>query len=148
LINTLAVPTKLLTTSFSSKSELAVNLSQDGSALTLMGYVAPPNTIDVSNSNTPGVYDSTNPAGGSYFRAVLQIGGNGALQVTPVNAYSGNNGRAAMLANGLYYMVGNNNNGSASTPPANLVASTGVELAAPGQAATTTPTMVGSFSVT
>jgi uncharacterized protein (TIGR03437 family) len=145
-VNTLAVPPNMLTTSFSSKSELAINLSQDGTALTLVGYVAPPNTIDVSNSNAPGVYDPTNPAGGSYFRAVLQIGGNGALQVTPTNAYSGNNGRAAMLANGQYYLAGNDNNGSGT--PANVVTSTGVEMATPGQPATTAPTMVGTFSIT
>ena len=132
VINTLAVPPNLLTTSFPSKSELAVHLSSDGTALTLVGYAAPPNTIDVSNSNAPTVYDPTNPAGGSYFRAVLQIGANGALQVTPTNAYSGNNGRAALLANGLYYLAGNDNNGS-GTPP-NIVTSTGVELATPGQA--------------
>src|SRR5271167_2884905 len=114
-VNTLAVPPNMLTTSFSSKSELAINLSTDGTALTLVGYVAPANTIDVSNSNAPGVYDPTNPAGGSYFRAILQIGANGALEVTPTNAYSGNNGRAAILANGLYYLAGNDNNG-AGTP--------------------------------
>jgi hypothetical protein len=53
LVNTLAVPPNMLTTSFSSKSELAINLSQDGTALTLVGYIAAPNTIDVSNSNAP-----------------------------------------------------------------------------------------------
>jgi uncharacterized protein (TIGR03437 family) len=146
VVNTLPVPTNLLTTSFSSKSELSLNLSQDGTALTLVGYVAPPNTIDVSNSNSPGVYDPTNPAGGSYARAVLQIGGNGAMQVTQTNAYSGNNGRASMLANGFYYLAGNDNNG-AGTPPANLVTSTGVEIATPGQSAGTAPTQVGTFSI-
>jgi uncharacterized protein (TIGR03437 family) len=145
LVNTLAVPPNLITTSFSSKSELAVNLSKDGTALTLVAYVAPPNTIDVSNSNAPGVYDPTNPAGGSYFRAVLQVGGNGAMQVTPTNAYSGNNGRAAMLANGFYYLAGNDNNGAGT--PTNVVTSTGVEMATPGQSATTPPTMIGTFSV-
>ena len=126
----------ILTTSFSSKSELALNLSTDGTALTFMGYVAPPNTVDVSNSNTPGVYDPTNPAGGSYSAPWLQVGANGAIQVTPTNAYSGNNGRAAILANGLYYMVGNANNGSGT--PANVITATGVEIATPGQSAATT----------
>jgi uncharacterized protein (TIGR03437 family) len=144
-VNSFAVPSNMIVTSFSSKSELALNLSTDGSVLTFMGYVAPPNTVDVSNSNTPVVYDPTNPAGGSYFRAVAQVGANGAIQITPTNAYSGNNGRAAILANGLYYMVGNSNNGAGT--PANVVASTGVELATPGQAATTAPTEIGSFSI-
>ena len=144
-INSFAVPSSMIVTSFSSKSELGLNLSTDGSVLTFMGYVAAPNTVDVSNSNTPAVYDPTNPSGGSYFRAVAQVGANGAIQVTPTNAYSGNNGRAAILANGLYYMVGNSNNG-AGTPP-NVVAATGVEIATPGQAATTTPTEVGNFNI-
>jgi uncharacterized protein (TIGR03437 family) len=145
-VSTLAVPWNLVTTSFSSKSELAVNLSTDGTALTFMGYMAPPNTIDVSNSNTPGVYDPTNPAGASYYRAVVQVGANGAMQVTPTNAYSGNNGRAAILANGVYYMVGNNNNGAGT--PANIVNSTGVEMATPGQSTATVPVQVGNFSIT
>jgi hypothetical protein len=49
LVSTLAVPPSLVTTSFSSKSELALNLSTDGAAVTFMAYVAPPNTVDVSN---------------------------------------------------------------------------------------------------
>jgi uncharacterized protein (TIGR03437 family) len=146
-INTLPIPPNMVTTSFSSKSELAVNLSTDGTALTFMGYVAPPNTLDVSNSNTPGVYDPTNPVGGSYYRAVVQVGPNGSVQVTPTNAYSGNNGRAAILSNGFYYMAGNNNNG-VGTVPTNLIKSTGVEIATPGQALTTVPTEIGTFSIT
>jgi hypothetical protein len=51
-VSRLAVPTSLLTSSFSSKSELAINLSAEGMALTFMGYVAPVNTFDVSNSTT------------------------------------------------------------------------------------------------
>src|ERR1700693_3849021 len=42
-------------TSFSSKSEIALNLSTDGQAVTFMGYLAPLNALDVSNSNTPAV---------------------------------------------------------------------------------------------
>ena len=144
-VNSFEVPTSMIVTSFSSKSELALNLSTDGSVITFMGYVAPPNTLDVSNSNTPGVYDPTNPSGGSYYRGIAQVGANGAIQVTPTNAYNGNNGRAAILANGQYYTVGNANNGT--TTPANIVSSTGVEIATPGQAATTVPTEVGNFSI-
>jgi hypothetical protein len=54
---------------------LALNLSPDGSAITFMGYIAPLNAIDVSNANTPMVYDPTDPAGGSYDRGVAQVGG-------------------------------------------------------------------------
>src|SRR5882672_4694778 len=66
-IGTFAVPTDLLVTSFSSKSELAVNRSVDGKSITFVGYragpgfVTAPNLLDVSNSNTPGVVDPTNP---------------------------------------------------------------------------------------
>ena len=146
-VSTLAVPTTTLTTSFSSKSELALNLSLDRQYITFMGYVADKNTLDVSNSNTPGVYDPTNPAGGSYYRAVLQIDATGAIQVTETNAYSGNNGRAAIEANGVYYLVGNSNNGSGT--PANVVASAGVQIAVPANGAVPgSPTELGTFNIT
>src|SRR6267154_5774865 len=60
LIGTLAVPSDQLVTSFSSKSELAVNLASDGKSITFVGYhggpgfLTAPNQLDVSNSNTPG----------------------------------------------------------------------------------------------
>lgn len=44
-----------LTTSFPSKSELALNLTPDGTGLTFMGYAAAANSLDISNSNTPGL---------------------------------------------------------------------------------------------
>lgn len=145
LVNSLQIPTSLVTTSFSSKSEVALNVSPDGTALTFMGYVAPANVIDVSNSNTPGAYDPTNPAGGSFFRAVVQVGANGAIMVTPTNSYSGNNGRAAILANGNYYMVGNANNGGGT--PTNIVATAGVQMAIPGQSLATPAIQLGTFSI-
>jgi uncharacterized protein (TIGR03437 family) len=145
LVSTLPIPTTMVSTSFSSKSEVALNLSTDGTAITFMAYVAPSNTIDVSNSNTPGAYDPTNPAGGSFYRSVVQVGANGAIQVTPTNAYSGNNGRAAILANGTYYMAGNGNNGGGT--PANIVATEGVQLAIPGQSFATPPIEIGALSI-
>ncbi len=144
-INTMAVPTDMLVTSFSSKSEIALNLSGDGSVLTFMAYVAPVNSIDVSNSNTPGVIDPTNPVGSNTYRSVAQVYASGAIQITNTNSYSGNNGRAAILANGYFYMVGNSNNGGGT--PANVVASAGVQMAEPGAPAGN-PVEVGSFSVT
>lgn len=141
------IPTSLgVTTSFSSKSELSINLSEDGTKLTFMGYVAAPNTVDVSNSNTPQVPDPTNPVYNSYYRAVVQVDANDNYEATPVNAYSGNNGRAAILANGLYFMAGNSNNGTGT--PTDIVNSAGMQVATPGQPATTLPQQVGSFSVT
>ncbi len=145
LVGSLAIPTTMVNTSFSSKSELALNVSADGTAVTFMAYVAPSNTVDVSNSNTPMAYDPTNPAGGSYYRAVVQVGANGGIQVTSTNSYSGNNGRAAVLANGLYYMAGNGNNGAGT--PANIVGTEGVQLAIPGQSLATPPLSIGAFSI-
>ena len=63
-IATLNVPPSELLTSFSSQSELALNLSPDGRYVSFVGYVAAPDTLDVSNSNTPGVIDPTNPVPG------------------------------------------------------------------------------------
>jgi hypothetical protein len=143
-IGSFTLPTSQIVTSFPSKSEIALNLSTDGHSLTLMGYAAPVNALDVSNSNAPGGIDPTNPVKiGPYSRAVAQIDANGNLQVTPVNAYSGNNGRAAILANGQYYMVGNAGNGS-NPQPNNVSAQAGVQLGAPGQTATQ---RVGDFSI-
>jgi hypothetical protein len=143
-INTMPVPTNMLVTSFSSKSELGLQLSPDGTVVTFMGYVAPVNTLDVSNSNTPGVMDPTNPVGGAYYRAIAQLYESGAIQITNTNAYSGNNGRGAILANGYYYTVGNNNNGAGT--PTNIVTSTGVEIVEPGATAGT-PVQIGQFSI-
>jgi len=144
LISTYLV-SSILSTSFSSKSELALNLSDDRSSLIFMAYVVGPNVLDVSNSNTPGVYDSTNPVGNSYYRAIAQVDTSGNLQYTETNAYSGNNGRAAVLADGLYFTVGNSNNGAGT--PANVVAAAGVQVVTPGTPAGA-PTEVGNFSIT
>ena len=66
-VNTLEVPNSTqpgvsstddqLVTSFSSKSEVALNLSTDRQRVSFMGYVAPVGALDVSNSNTPLVVD-------------------------------------------------------------------------------------------
>ncbi len=113
LIRSIPVDPALITTSFASKSELALNLSADQSAVTFMGYKAAVNQLDVSNSNTAAVLDSTNPVTTTYPRVVAQFNlSSGAVAVTNVNAYSGNNGRAAVLVGGNYYMVGNAGNGS------------------------------------
>jgi hypothetical protein len=97
LLGTLYVPSNEIVTSFSSKSELALNRSMDGRSLTFMGYrggpgcptltldlttnilsqgtnVGPtsptaPNLIDISASNTPGLCDPSNPAVATYVGA-------------------------------------------------------------------------------
>lgn len=70
-IATIGVPASELVTSFSSKSELALNLSPDGRTVSFMGYVATPDDVDVSNSNTAGVIDPTNPVPGTFYRAAI-----------------------------------------------------------------------------
>jgi hypothetical protein len=134
-IDVLPIPSHKIVTSFSSKSELALNRSVDGRSLTFIGYhggpgcgggpVSPtrPNLIDVSASNTPGVCDPTNPVITSfrsddvvptaYYRAVAEVSADGDIDITDGNAYSGDNGRAAKKGgNGLYYMAGNDNSGN------------------------------------
>ena len=140
--------------SFSSKSEGALNLSSGDDAVTFMGYVAPANTLDASNGNTPGVVDPTNPDTQSVYRAVGQLDANGKVQITETNAYSGDNGRAAILddATGLYYTAGNSNNGTGTSVPG-LIYGTGAQLVTPAhtpeQAQTPgQPTPVGGFSTT
>jgi hypothetical protein len=163
LLGTLAIPSDQIVTSFSSKSELALNRSADGKSITFMGYrggpgfLTAPNQLDVSNSNTPGVVDSTNPVVSQYYRSVAEVDTDGHLHVTEGNAYSGNNGRAAIKANSLYYMTGNDNNGGLSSNQLtgtqaglNLITSTGVELLVPGQAPPVPPNvnMIGDFEIT
>jgi hypothetical protein len=164
LVNSIAVPDgtpgadsrghDLLMSSFSSKSELGLHLSIGGSAVTFMGYVTPANTLDASNSNTPGVIDPTNPDGQSVFRAVAELDANGKFWFTETNAYSGDNGRAAILdeGTGQYYTAGNSNNGTGTSVPG-LIFGTGAQLVtpahAPEQAQTPgDPTPVGGFSIT
>lgn len=163
-VNTLDVPTgapgsssrghDLLSGSFSSKSEGALNRSTDGSAVTFMGYVVPGNVFDASNSNTHGVIDPSNPDTQQVYRGVAELDRNGKFWFTETNAYSGDNGRAAILANatGTYFTAGNSNNGSGTSVPA-LIYGTGAQLIvpayetedlqSPGQ-----PTPAGGFSVT
>jgi len=118
-----------LVTSFSSKSELAINPSTNGGSYTLNGYGTTIGQLDISNSNTPGVTDPTNPTLSintpATYRDVAQINTDGTLTVTNTNAYSGNNGRATILNNdnGNYLMVGNAGN-SGKPAPSNTVLST------------------------
>jgi len=139
-----------LTTSLSSKSELAINLSPDGSSLTFMGYNNTIGQFDVSNSNTPGSLEPGNTdIQTATYRAVGQISlSNNALQVTTTNAYNGNNGRAAIAAaGGGYYLVGNAGNGNGS---AQTTLNTGVQYltAATNNGGLGTNIQVGQYSIT
>jgi hypothetical protein len=165
LINTLRVPdgdgpfgsaNSHLVTSFSSKSELALNLSTNGRHVTFMGYLAVPNTVDVSNSNTPANVDPTNPVSSSYYRVVAEVDAQGRLHYTLTNAYSGNNGRAAILndsgGDNVLYTAGNAGNGG-NPQPDGIITGTGAQIMTPQYLPESrqTPgaaTPVGSFNVT
>lgn len=156
VINSIEVPADELVTSYSSKSELALSLSTDGRYISFMGYVAPVDALDVSNSNTPDSFDPTNPVPSSYYRAIARVDRWGHLDFTETNSYSGNNGRAAVLnntwGNDVFYTAGNAGNGS-NPQPQNIILGAGAQIVglslqpeanqAPGL-----PTPVGSFSVT
>ncbi len=166
LINSLEVPNSSdhrvsptadqMVTSFPSKSEIALNLSTDGRVVTFMGYLAPIDALDVSNSNTPAVVDPTNPVPGSYSRVVAEVDEHGRFRFTKTNAFSGNNGRAAILndRNGarVVYMSGNAGNG-ANPQPNGIIIGAGLQILTPERAPLGAqnpglPTPVGSFNIT
>lgn len=140
-VGTIAIDPGRLSTSFASKSELGLNISQDGKSVTFMGYVSPINHLDVSNSNTPGVVDPTNAVKSVVQRGIANVDlATGALSVTGINAYSGNNGRNVVLAGGNYYTVGNAGNsgkGVSGTVLSQLSDSTGLQMIAAGQSGNT-----------
>jgi hypothetical protein len=162
ILNSIQVPNSAtssggdqLVTSFSSKSEEGLHLSTDGTYLTFIDYVAPLNTIDVSNANTPAVIDPTNPVPGAYYRAVATVNAQGQFAFTETNAYSGNNGRAALYVNtggnNFFYTVGNAGNGG-NPEPQQVVEGAGVQIIYPantGESSQTPglPTPVASFDV-
>jgi len=147
-----------LTTSFSSKSELQIIQSTDDRWDTFVGYVAPPGTIDASNANTPGEIDPTiaDPATPVY-RVVAQVNAAGQFGFTETNAFSGDNGRAAILdpedgPNGTIFAVGNAGNG-ANPEPAAVIDGAGSQILTPANEPEAdqdpgTPTPFGDFNVT
>src|ERR1700761_5779792 len=76
-------------TSFSSKSELALNVSLDHKSLTLVAYNSPIDQLDISNSNTPGVIDPTNnDISTPTFRTVAQLNfADSSMSFTNTNAF-------------------------------------------------------------
>jgi hypothetical protein len=162
LVRTLRVPDGTrpgvpgMVTSFSSKSELALNQSTNGQYVTFMGYVTRPDMIDVSNSNTPGVVDPTNPVPSSYYRVVATLGRDGRISYTETNAYSGNNGRAAILNDSdganVLYTAGNAGNGS-NPQPDGVILGAGAQFITPSDQPESAqdpgqPTPLGSFNIT
>ena len=157
--HTLNIDPAFVATSFSSKSELSLNVARtaSGNILTFMGYAnAGVGTLDVSNSDTTAYKDPTNPVS-AYFgasnngvyafnRSVVAVTAAGGVSATQTLAYGGNNGRAAVLApNGQYYTVGNSNNGSGI--PTQLTTSTGLEVVTPGSTPNSTMIAPGYQSI-
>jgi hypothetical protein len=154
-VATIPVPDDEMVTSFSSKSELALNLSLDGRYVSFMGYVAKPGLIDVSNANTPGVIDPGNGDVGPYYRVVVQLDQSGHFTFTETNAFSGDNGRAAIVddehGQDLIYAAGNA--GQSKQPVNGVILGAGAQFIAPSslpEADQTPgqPTPLGSFNIT
>jgi hypothetical protein len=152
ILSTVTVPPNQVVTSFSSKSELGLHVTKDaaGDHLVFVGYAgAGIGAIDVSNADAVPGQDPTNPVtfafGPTYAfaRTIVSMDGSGTFAYTPTINYGGNNGRSALLgSNGLYYSVGNANNGNATAfGPSNgtnpdVTETTGLEVVTPINAAT------------
>ena len=146
-LSSIWVPTDQVVTSFSSKSELGLHVSDRGwgPELVFVGYASPGvGAIDVSNSDAVPGQDPTNPvtfafgADYAFHRTIVAVDSWGLLSYTPTINYGGNNGRSALLGpNGLYYTVGNANNGNAATFGApngtnpDVTETTGLEVVTP-----------------
>ena len=155
VLHSLNIDPSVVSTSFSSKSELSLNLTRtnSGTVVTFMGYNAGGvGNLDVSNSDTTAYSDPTNPVT-SFFgpshafnRDVVAVDQTGNVSVTQTLAYGGNNGRSAVLApNGKYYTVGNSNNGA--NTPTQLTTTTGLEVVTPGTVANSTMINPGYQSI-
>lgn len=133
-------------TSFASKSELAINWTPDGSSLTFMAYNTTANgQLDISNSNSFAGSEPGNTDGApATQRGVYQFNlATNTVQQTLSGAYTGNNGRAAILTANGYYTVGNAGNGNGSTTATN---GNGVQLVTPGTN-TTNVNAIGAFTI-
>jgi hypothetical protein len=172
LINTITVPTNNVVTSFSSKSELALNLSTSGHYVSFLGYAAPPATVDVSNANTPGEIDPTNTDPGPWYRVVTTLDSNGNFHYTETNAFTGDNGRAAIIADGppsggngegprtqsspsapIAFMAGNAGSGVGKHQFPGVIEGAGAQALSPSIGPESfqnpgAPTPVGSFNIT
>ena len=141
------VPANEAVTSFPSKSEIGLHIARGwfGPQVIFMGYAGSGvGALDVSNSDAVPGQDPSNPVtfayGNSYSfaRTIVSMDQTGRFTYTPTINYGGNNGRSALLgSNGMYYTVGNSNNGNAAvfgaangTSP-DVTQTTGVEVVRP-----------------
>jgi hypothetical protein len=152
VLSQVTVPTDQVVTSFPSKSEVGLHITTDmnGRHLVFVAYGgAGVGALDVSNSDAVAGQDLTNPvtfAFGmtyAYPRTIVSMDNSGHFSYTPTINYGGNNGRSALLgSSGLYYSVGNANNGASTvfgamngTNP-DVTETTGVEAVNPINGAT------------
>ncbi len=147
VLSKVTVPTDQVVTSFPSKSEVGLHVTTDsnGPHVVFVGYAgAGVGALDVSNSDAVPGQDPTNPvtfafgASYAYARTIVSMDASGHFSYTPTIDYGGNNGRSALLgSNGLYYAVGNANNGNAAAfGPTNgtnpdVTETTGLEVVGP-----------------
>jgi hypothetical protein len=131
-------------TSFTSKSEGSLNLSTNGTAVTIMGYDSGVNQIDISNSNTPGDPNgTTSTLTPATYRAIAQINADGSASETNTNLYSGDNPRGAILTSNGYYTVGNTGDKSSTG-----AGDTGAQLVTPGGTPGSNAVSLGSYNIT
>ena len=174
VFRSMQVPTDQVVTSFSSKSELGLHVLNHwptvsvtfvgyGGAAQAPGHQPAPavgvGNLDVSNSDAVQGQDPTNPVtvafGKDYAfrRTIVSVDEKGDITYTPTIDYGGNNGRSALLGpNGLYYMVGNANNGNANTfGPGNgtnpdVTETTGLEVVNPINSSVVNATIASASS--
>jgi len=163
VFRSMQVPTGQVVTSFSSKSELGLHVLNNWPTVgvTFVGYAnAGVGNIDVSNSDAVPGQDPTNPVTAffgtdfAFRRTIVSVDEKGNITYTPTIDYGGNNGRSALLgSNGLYYMVGNANNGNAAafgsanngTTP-DVTETTGLNVVAPINASVVNATIASATS--
>jgi hypothetical protein len=173
VFRSMRVPSDQVVTSFSSKSELGLHVLNNWPTVSVVfvGYAgaAPANglnppavgvgLIDVSNSDAVPGQDPTNPVtfafGKDYAfrRTIVAVDEKGSIAYTPTNDYGGNNGRSALIgSNGLYYAVGNANNGNAATfgssngTNPDVTETTGLEVVTPLNASVVNTTIASATS--
>ena len=145
-----------MVSSFSSKSEVALNLSTDGNVVTFMGYLAPDRRHRRLQFQHAVCCRPDEPRTGQLLSRRRPGGPARKFRFTKTNAYSGNNGRAAILNNSnganVVYTSGNAGNGS-NPQPNGIIVGAGAQILTAGNRRCVAqdpalPTPVGSFSVT
>jgi hypothetical protein len=123
-MSTPGVSNSPITTSFSSKSEGAIELSANGEFLTYMGYQAADELEGVSSSYTTGAGSNlVPPVLPAYDREIAMIAPDGTVTLqNESNAFSGDNPRAVLTVDGTqFYMAGNSDSTTVPNPTGALL---------------------------